>query len=207
MEKPLDGMRVAIIATGMFEEAELLKPKEALENAGATAEIIAPEGATIMAARHLDKAARYPVDHLLSEVAAEDYDAVLLPGGALNADALRIIPEAQQFVRSMDEDGKPLAVICHAPWLLISAGIAKGRTLTSFPTLADDITNAGARWVDEEVAKDENWVSSRQPDDIPAFNEAMVNLFAAHHAASETGVNQEARMAFLEQISERRDDA
>jgi protease I len=105
---------------------------------------------------------------------------VLLPGGALNADTLRVHPRAQQFVRDMDEAGKPIAVICHAPWLLVSANLVRGRTITSYHTIQDDLRNAGAKWQDEEVVRDKNWVSSRQPSDIPAFNRAMIELFAEH---------------------------
>jgi protease I len=174
----LDGMKVAILATDMFEEAELVEPRQALEDEGAETEVIAPHDGELQAARHFDKGESISVDKLLSSASADDYDAVLLPGGALNADNLRVEEAAQTFVQDMDKAGKPIAFICHAPWLLVSAGLVKGRTLTSFHTIEDDIANAGAHWVDEEVVEDNNWVSSRQPDDIPAFNQAMIKLFA-----------------------------
>jgi protease I len=182
MAKPLTGMRIAILATDMFEEPELKRPREALEQAGAITELIAPKGPEIIAAQHFDKGPMYTVDRLLKNANPDDYDALLLPGGALNADQLRMEPDAQSFVRSFDANEKPIAAICHAPWLLVSAGLAKGRTMTSYYTIADDIKNAGGNWVDKAVVRDSNWVSSRQPDDIPAFNEAMIKLF--HELAS-----------------------
>jgi deglycase len=201
MEKPLDGINVAILATDMFEEVELKKPQEALEEAGATTEIIAPKEPEIMAARHFDKAGTYMVDRLLNEADPNDYDALLLPGGALNADQLRAEPLAQKFVQRFDADDKPIAVICHAPWLLISAGLVKGRTLTSFHTIADDIKNAGGTWIDKEVVRDNNWVSSRQPDDIAAFNMAMIKLFAELAAGQTTDAGKVEELAFREQLS------
>lgn len=198
MENPLEGIRVAILATDMFEEDELKEPQAALEAAGAVTEIIAPEGPTIIAARHFDKGDTYEVDHLLSEVSPADYDALLLPGGALNADALRAIPKAQSFAQYFDNEGLPIAVICHAPWLLVSAGLVKGRTLTSFETISTDIENAGGHWVDEPVARDENWVSSRKPADIPLFNEAMISLFTP--AGSSQGSPEARELVFREKL-------
>lgn len=171
-------MRIAILATDMVEEIELVEPRQALEAAGAETDLIAPKGSEIIAANHFDKSETYPVDATLDEVEPTDYDAVLLPGGALNADMLRIEPRAQYFVQQMDEAGKPIAVICHGPWLLVSAGLVDGRTLTSYHTIADDITNAGGDWLDKAVVTDNNWVSSRKPDDLPQFNTAMIQLFA-----------------------------
>lgn len=173
----IKGLRVAILATDMYEESELLKPREALDAAGAETLVVAPHDGELQGAQHHDKAGTVAVDELLEDANPEEFDAVLLPGGALNADELRANEKAQQFVKSIDESGKPIAVICHGPWLIVSAGLVKGRTLTSFPTIADDIENAGGHWVDEEVCQDKNWVSSRKPDDIPAFNEAMLELF------------------------------
>jgi len=172
------GKRVAIIATDLFEESELVRPKEALDQAGAKTEVIAPHAGQIQAVRHDTKTIKIDVDKTLAEAVPESYDAVLLPGGALNADALRVNPKAQEFVRAMDEAAKPVAVICHGPWLLVSAGLVQGRHLTSYHTIADDLKNAGAEWSDEEVVVDGNWVSSRQPDDIPAFNDAVIKLIA-----------------------------
>ena len=179
-EKNLEGMRVAILATDGVENAELKQPREALNSAGAHTILFAPKAGEIYSMNHHDKADRYKVDGTLDEADPEEFDAVLLPGGALNADALRVHPRAQQFVRAMDEAGKPIAIICHAPWLLVSAELVRGRTLTSYHTIQDDIRNAGAKWQDHEVVHDKNWVSSRQPSDIPAFNRAMIELFAEH---------------------------
>lgn len=173
------GKRVAIIATDLFEESELIKPKEALDQAGAKTVVIAPHAGQIQAVRHEVKTIMLPVDQTLSEARPEDFDAVLLPGGALNADELRVNRQAQEFIRAMDDANKPIAVICHGPWLLASAGVIQGRHLTSYHTIADDLINAGAEWTDEEVVTDGNWVSSRQPDDIPAFNDAVISHIAA----------------------------
>ncbi len=184
MAERLD-VRVAILATDGFEESELTGPARALREAGAKVEVIAPKGGSIQGFRHFDKAQSVTVDRTLDEARPEEYDALLMPGGALNADALRVVPRAQEFVRSFQEAGKPIAAICHAPWTLISAGVVRGRTLTSYHTIQDDVRNAGGKWVDREVVEDGNWVTSRQPGDIPAFNKAMIRLFAqapaAHH--------------------------
>jgi protease I len=177
-DKPLAGMRIAILATDMVEEAELVEPRAALEEAGAEVDLIAPKSGEIISANHQDKSEPYPVDYTLQEVDAADYDGVLLPGGALNADVMRVEPRVKEFLRDMNDAAKPMAIICHAPWELISAGLVEGRHLTSYHTIADDSRNAGGEWADEEVVIDNNWVSSRQPDDIPAFNKAMIDLFA-----------------------------
>jgi protease I len=177
-DKNLQALRVAILATDGVEDAELKKPRQALDEAGAETTLIAPKAGNIYSMNHHDKAAQYNVDQALDYARADQFDAVLLPGGALNADTLRVHPRAQQFVRDMDEQGKPIAFICHAPWLLISAGIVRGRSMTSYHTIPDDIRNAGWKWQDEEVVQDKNWVSSRQPSDIPAFNRAMLDLFS-----------------------------
>jgi deglycase len=178
-EKNLDGVRVAILATNGYEEAELVKPKQALEDAGAKVTVIAPEPGEIYGMKHHDKSGnKTKVDMTLQEANADDFDAVVLPGGALNADALRDFREAQEFVRTIDEAKKPIAVICHGPWLLVSAGLVKGRKLTSWPTVSDDIRNAGGLWEDKEVLRDGNFISSRKPDDIPAFNKEMIAAFA-----------------------------
>jgi len=175
--KSLTGFRVAILATDGVEDAELREPREALKNAGAQVTLIAPKKDKIQSFQHFDKKDQFTVDSLMADADAKQFDAVLLPGGALNADTLRIEPHAQEFVREMDRAGKPIAVICHAPWLLVSAGLAKGRTLTSYHTIQDDVQNAGGTWQDEQVVRDRNWVSSRQPSDIPAFNQMMLELF------------------------------
>jgi protease I len=180
----LAGLRVAVLATDGVEDPELKMPREALEQAGARTTLFAPKSGAIYSMKHHDKAEKYKVDKTLEEANAEDFDAVLLPGGALNADTLRVQPRAQQFVGEMDKHGKPIAVICHAPWLLVSAGLVRDRTLTSYHTIQDDIRNAGGKWQDEEVVRDKNWVSSRQPSDIPAFNKAMIELFAEQKKAA-----------------------
>ncbi len=177
-EKHLDGIRVAILATDDFEQAELVEPRKALDEAGAKTFVIAPKSGQIQGFKHDEKADKVKVDLMLDDARPGEFDAVLLPGGALNADALRVNNKAQDFVREIDRTGKPIAVICHGPWLLVSAGLARGRKLTSYHTIQDDLRNAGAQWEDHECVRDRNWVSSRQPSDIPAFNREMISLFA-----------------------------
>lgn len=176
-EKQLNGLRVAILATDGFEEAELLEPRKALDTAGAKTTVIAPKSGKIQGMKHDEKSEKVTVDTTMDKANAADFDAVLLPGGALNADALRVEKAAQKFVQEMNNAKKPMAFICHAPWLLVSAGLTKGRTMTSYHTIQDDLRNAGAKWEDKEVVRDGNWVSSRQPTDIPAFNREMISLF------------------------------
>ena len=178
----LQGMRVAILVTDDFEQSELIEPKQALEEAGAEALIISPKSGEIQGMKHDEKADWFPVDQSLAEFDPEEFDAALLPGGALNADALRVVPEAQAFITAIDQAGKPIAVICHGPWLLVSAGLVRGRKMTSYHTIQDDLRNAGAHWQDVEVLRDRNWVSSRRPRDLPAFNREMLALFAEHKA-------------------------
>ncbi|HZP23497.1 MAG TPA: type 1 glutamine amidotransferase domain-containing protein [Terriglobales bacterium] len=178
MENKLEGCRVAIIATDLFEEAELIDTRKALEEAGAKTTVISPKAGEIQAMRHDTKTQTVKVDMTLDNAKPDDFDAVLLPGGALNADKLRIESKAQEFVREFDRAGKPIAVICHGPWLLISAELVRGRHMTSYKTIQDDLRNAGAHWVDEASVRDRNWVSSRQPSDIPQFNREMIQLFA-----------------------------
>jgi protease I len=185
-ETRLPPIRIAILATDGFEESELMLPRAALEKAGAKTILISPKDDQIQGMKHHDKSKKVDVDLLLNDANPDDYDAVLLPGGALNADALRVEKEAQEFVREIDRAGKPIAVICHGPWLLVSAGLVKGRTLTSYHTIQDDIRNAGGNWKYEEVVRDANWVSSRQPSDIPAFNREMLALFAVTKAKAKT---------------------
>jgi protease I len=163
----------------IFEQAELVEPRKALQDSGAETTVISPKPGQIQAMRHDEKTEKVKVDMTLDQANAEDFDAVLLPGGALNADHLRMEEKAQEFVRKMDQAVKPIAVICHGPWLLVSAGLARGRKMTSYHTIQDDLRNAGALWEDSEVVHDRNWVSSRQPSDIPAFNREMIELFAS----------------------------
>jgi protease I len=183
-ETKLDGMRVAILVSTNFEQVELTEPREALEHAGATIKIVSPKSGKITGMKHDEKKDDFNVDLVLDKANPDEFDAVLLPGGALNADFLRVQPKAQEFVRKFDQTGKPMAVICHAPWLLVSAGLVMGRTLTSYHTIQDDIRNAGGNWQDREVIRDRNWITSRQPSDIPAFNREMLNLFAEFWGAA-----------------------
>ncbi|HLK32938.1 MAG TPA: type 1 glutamine amidotransferase domain-containing protein [Terriglobales bacterium] len=177
-QENLEGMRIAIIATQDFEESELIEPQKALEAAGAKTVVISTKAGKIQAVRHDEKTIQVDVNATFDEARASQFDAVQIPGGALNADTLRVVPEAQEFVREMDRSGKPIAVICHGPWLLVSAGLVRGRKMTSYHTIQDDLRNAGAEWQDAECVRDRNWVSSRQPSDLPAFNREMIRLFA-----------------------------
>lgn len=178
-------MRVAILATDGVEDAELWEPRKALDEAGARTTLFAPKEGSIQSFKHYDKANTFKVDASLTHADPTQFDAVLLPGGALNADTLRVQPRAQEFVREMDRQGKPIAVICHAPWLLVSAGCVRGRAMTSYHTIQDDLRNAGANWQDQEVVRDRNWVSSRQPSDITAFNREMIALFSEKRKLNE----------------------
>ena len=179
-EKQLSGIKVAVLATDGFEQSELLEPKKALEEAGAEVVVVSPKAEEIQGVKHHEKGVTVSVDLQLSQANPADFDAVLLPGGVINADALRIEKKAQEFVRAIDGTDRPIAVICHGPWLLVSAGLTKGRSLRSWPTLQDDIRNSGGNWEDREVLRDKNWVSSRKPDDIPAFNREMIELLAEY---------------------------
>ena len=174
----LHHVRVAILATDGFEEVELTSPRKALIEAGARVEVISDHAGEIHGLEHHDKAGKVKVDRTLDQVRANEYDALLLPGGALNAGRMRIEQKVKQFIYEFDRAGQPIAAICHAAWELISAGIVVGRTLTSWPTIQDDITNAGGRWEDREVVVNGNLVTSRGPKDLPAFNREMLALFS-----------------------------
>ena len=175
----LTNTRVAVIVSDGFEESELTEPVKALKEAGAKVDIISTETGQVQGYNHLKPAGTVQADRTIDEISPEEYDAVQLPGGAVNADQLRMNPKLQSFLKAIDSAGKPIAFICHAPWELVSAGdLVKGRTLTSYYTIQDDIRNAGGNWVDQEVVVDGNWVTSRQPSDIPAFNREMLNLFS-----------------------------
>ncbi len=174
--KDLNGLRVAILLDTDFEQVEMTEPRKALEEAGASCALVSPQQ-QVTGMKHDEKKDTFKVDQPLDSANPDDFDAVLLPGGAVNADSLRVNKKAQEFVKSMNAAGKPMAVICHAPWLLVSAGLAKGRHLTSYHTIQDDMRNAGANWEDREVVVDGNLVTSRQPSDIPAFNREMIDLF------------------------------
>jgi len=180
----LSGLRVAVLATNGFEESELTEPVEALRKAGADVEVVSLESKPIQGFRHLDKGTTVKVDRTIDDAPPEDFDALLLPGGAVNADQLRIEPRVKKFVRAFDSARKPMAVICHAPWLLVSAELVRGRRLTSYHTIQDDIRNAGGRWEDTAVVEDGNWVTSRQPKDLPAFIQALTRLFEKSRQAA-----------------------
>lgn len=177
MDKKLLGKKIAILATNGVEEAELVKPREALENAGAKTVLISVKGGEIKAWNMNDWGEKYAVEETIENAKPEDFDGLMLPGGVMNPDKLRMNPDAVSFVRSFFEQTKPVAAICHAPWMLVEAGVVNRRTLTSWPSLQTDIENAGGQWVDEEVVVDKGLVTSRKPDDIPAFNEKMIEEF------------------------------
>ncbi|AVT12542.1 type 1 glutamine amidotransferase domain-containing protein [Paracidovorax avenae] len=168
------GRRVALLVTDGFEQAELAGPRDALQRAGFDAQIVAPKPGQVQGFNHVDKADRFDVDQTLDQASPDTFDAVVLPGGVVNADELRTNEKARAFVQAIDRAGKPVAVICHGAWLLIDAGLVKGKTLTSWPSLATDLRNAGAQWVDRPVQVEGRWISSRKPDDIPQFNEQIL---------------------------------
>ncbi len=178
MMKLLEGKIVAILLTDGFEQVEMTAPRKALEDAGARTVLVSPKPDEVQGMNHHDAGSRFKVDVALADARAEQYDALLLPGGVANPDALRVLPAARAFVRTMFDSGKPVAAICHGPWTLIDAGVVQGKRMTSWPSLQADLTNAGARWVDEEVVVDDGLVTSRKPDDIPAFNGKMIEEFA-----------------------------
>jgi protease I len=180
-------MKVAILVSDGFEQVEMTAPRDALQQQGYTTVIVSPKPGKVQGFRHHDKGEQFEVDLPLAQASAQDFDAVLLPGGVINGDQLRTVPEALRFVRDMDEDGKPVFVICHGGWILVSAGLVDGRTMTSWPTLRDDIINAGGDWVDSEAVVDGNWVSSRKPDDLPAFNQKMLDLLQQKQAGTLQG--------------------
>ena len=177
MTDVLRGKKVAILAADMFERVELEEPRKALEAAGAVTEIVSIHDGEIHGFDHFEPADKVKVDKTVEEVSPADYDALLVPGGVGNPDQLRGDENAVEFVRRFAEEKKPMAVICHGPWVLVEAGVVRGRRVTSWPTLQTDIRNAGGQWVDEEVVVDEGIVTSRKPDDIPAFTEKMIEEF------------------------------
>jgi protease I len=178
MSETLKGKRVAILATDGFEQVELTEPKKALEDAGAQTQVVSPKDGQIKGWNHTDWGEPVSVDVNLKSAQPGDYDALLLPGGVMNPDRLRMDPAAVQFAKAFFEAGKPVAAICHGPWLLVEAGVLKGRKVTSWPSLKTDITNAGGQWTDQEVVTDQGLVTSRKPDDIPAFNKKIIEEFA-----------------------------
>jgi len=177
-QQNLSGKRVAILVTDGFEQVELTSPKQALEAAGAQTQIVSPNPDKVKGWEHTDWGDEFPVDVPLDQAKPEDYDALLLPGGVMNPDKLRMDTQATLFVRSFFEAQKPVAAICHGPWTLIEAGVVQNRKLTSYPSIQSDLKNAGAQWMDQEVVVDEGLVTSRNPDDLPAFNRAMIEEIA-----------------------------
>lgn len=174
MAESLQGKRIAILATDGFEQVELTDPKKALEEAGATTEIVSPKGGAIKAWKTKDWGDTAQVDKTLDQAKAQEYDALLLPGGVINPDHLRMEPKAVQFVKDFVSSGKTVAAICHGPWMLVEAGVVKGKTMTSWPSVRTDLKNAGANVVDQEVVTDGQFITSRKPDDIPAFNRTII---------------------------------
>lgn len=174
MASNMQGKRIAILATDGFEQVELMEPKKALEQAGAKTEVISPHSGEIQGWKHTEQGDKTKVDRTLDQANPEEFDALMLPGGVMNPDQLRMEPKAVEFVRAFCQSGKPVAAICHGPWMLVEAGVVKGKTIASWPSLQTDIRNAGGTWVDKEVSTDGQFITSRNPGDIPAFSRAMI---------------------------------
>jgi protease I len=190
MANQLQGKKIAFLAAEGVEQVELTEPWKAVSDAGAKPELLSVEDGSVQAFNHLDKADTFPVDRVVSEASASDYDGLVLPGGVANPDFLRMDSDAVRFVREFFEQAKPVGVICHGPWTLVEADVVRGRTLTSWPSLRTDLENAGAKWVDEEVVVDEGLTSSRNPDDLPAFCAKIVEEFAeGKHAGQAASVS------------------
>lgn len=193
MANELNGKRIAILVDNGFEQVEMTEPREALKKAGAQADLISPQQKSVQGMKHDKPGESFPVDFVLKKANAEDYDGLVLPGGVANPDALRMNADAVKFVKAFVDAGKPIAAICHGPWTLIETGAVKGRTMTSWPSLKTDLRNAGANWVDKEVVVDRGVVTSRKPDDIPAFNRKMIEEFAeGNHGAGLRQTHEEA---------------
>jgi protease I len=192
MAAGLNGKRVAVLVTDGFEQVEMTEPRKALDQAGAKTTLISLEGGKVQGFNHDQAGDKFPVEKTIDSVSAKDYDALLLPGGVANPDKLRTNKQAVAFVKAFADAGKPIAAICHGPWTLIEAGVVKGKTLTSWPSLKTDIQNAGGTWVDEEVHNHHGLITSRKPDDIPAFNRKMIEEFAEGKHAPEftAGANE-----------------
>jgi len=188
----LDGKKVAILAADMVEQVELTEPRKAVEQEGAKVELISIHDGEIQGFNHFEPADKFKVDKTVEEVSVDDYDALIIPGGVGNPDQLRGDENAVRFVREFADSKKPMGVICHGPWVLVEAGVARGRKLTSWPTLRTDIVNAGGEWVDKEVVVDDGIVTSRKPDDIPAFNKKLIEEFAEGRHEQRTSVGSEA---------------
>jgi len=180
----LKGIKVAILITDGFEEVEMVKPRQALDQAGAKTTVVSPKNDRVRSWQMTEWGKDFPVDMALNNARADEFDALLLPGGVMSPDKLRMEPAAVKFVKAFFDAGKPVAAICHGPWTIIEAGAAHGRHMTSWPSLKTDLKNAGAEWTDREAVVDGNLVTSRKPDDIPAFNKAMINLFESAQSQS-----------------------
>lgn len=191
MDPALNGLHIAILVTDGFEQAELTQPKDALEGEGAITKIISDKRGMVQGMNHDQPADQFPVDLTFDEAYSQDFDAVLLPGGEVNSARIRDIEPAQKIVKGITAQGKPIAVICHGAWLLASAGLVQGKTMTSHQDLEQDLKKAGVNWVDQEVVVDGNWVSSRKPEDIPAFNARMVEVFGQRMRDSVAGTPDE----------------
>ncbi|HUI35939.1 MAG TPA: type 1 glutamine amidotransferase domain-containing protein [Gaiellaceae bacterium] len=193
MADKLQGKRVAFLATDMVEQVELTEPWKAVKDAGGTPELVSLKEGEIQGFNHYDKADTFKVDRTVEEARAEDYDALVIPGGVGNPDTMRTDENAVQLVRDFFEQGKPVGVICHGPWMLVEAGVVRGRKVTSWPSLQTDIRNAGGDWVDQEVVVDDGLVTSRKPDDLPAFNEKIVEEFCeGRHGQQAASVKSDA---------------
>jgi protease I len=194
MKKPIEGKRIAFLATDGVEQVELTKPLEAVRDAGGIVTLLSIKGGEIDAVNHREKGDRFPVDKTVGTARVQDFDGLVLPGGVANPDRLRTDENAVRFVREFVALDKPVAAICHAPWLLVEANVVRGRTLTSWPSLKTDIQNAGGRWVDEKVVVDQRLVTSRKPDDLPAFCDELVKVF--HDAFLEAKVDESSEESF-----------
>jgi len=195
----LNAKRVAMLVADGFEQVEMTEPRKALEAAGASVEIVSPKAGRVKGWETKEWGDEFDVDVVLSSADVEDYDALVLPGGVMNPDKLRLLPEARAFVRAFADGGKPIAAICHGAWTLIDAGVAEGKKMTSWPSLRTDLVNAGATWVDQEVVVDGLLVTSRKPDDIPAFNREMVAVIARTHIEATPSRRPQARPSVASQ--------
>jgi protease I len=184
MATRLNGLRVAILATDGFEQSELSEPRKALDEAGANTEIVSPKAGKVRGWNHKEWGQEVKVDRTLDDADARNYDALVLPGGVMNPDSLRMLPRAVEFVRSFFDLGKPVGAICHGPWTIVESGAAGGLRMTSWPSLKTDILNAGGEWLDQEVVVHDNLVTSRKPDDLPAFNREILKMFGESRPAS-----------------------
>jgi protease I len=178
MNKPLSGIKIAMLVTDGFERPEMVEPRKALQDAGATVVLISPKFPKVKALNHTEWADEFQVDLPLEKARSADFDAIVLPGGIINPDLLRIMPTAIKFIKEFVDMGKPIAAICHGPWTLIETGFVKGKKMTSWKSLKTDLINAGAQWVDEKVVVDGKFVTSRMPADIPYFNEAVIKMLS-----------------------------